>query len=72
MIANAIAVLHGSGEDIGDRLNAAVGMPRETRQVILRNVIAEIVQQEKWVKIGCVVKPERATQVNSSTFDGRL
>jgi hypothetical protein len=25
MIANAIAVLHGSGENIGDRLNATVG-----------------------------------------------
>jgi len=51
-IPNAIAVLNRSGKDIGDRLNAAVGMPRETRQVILRDVITEIVQQEKWVKIG--------------------
>jgi hypothetical protein len=30
-VADAVAVLDGSGENIGDRLNAAMGMPRESR-----------------------------------------
>jgi len=71
-VADAVAVLDGSSENIGDRLNAAMGMPWKARHVILRNVIAKIVKQEKWVKIGCVVKAERAAQVNPGTFNRRL
>jgi hypothetical protein len=53
-------------------LNAAMGMPWEAGQVILRNIIAEIVKEEKRVKIGCVVETECAAQVNSRNFNGRL
>ena len=45
-------------------------VPRETRQVIFRNVVAEIVQQEERVEFRGVAEPERAPQVHSRAFDG--
>jgi hypothetical protein len=41
-VANAVPVLDGSSQNIRDRLNAAMGMPRNSRQEILRYVIAKI------------------------------
>ena len=36
LVAEAVAVLDGAGEHVGDRFDAAVRMPRESGQVILR------------------------------------
>ncbi len=38
----------------------AVGMPGEAGQVVLRVVVAEVVQEEEGVEVGCIAKPERA------------
>src|ERR1041385_6056157 len=62
----------GSSKNIGDRLNAAVRMPRETGEVIARDVVAEIVQQEKRVEVGCVAEAERPAQMHAGAFEGRL
>ena len=43
-VAEAVAVVDRPGKDIGDRLYAAMGMPGETGQVILRSVVAEVVE----------------------------
>src|SRR6202022_1211119 len=67
-VADAVAVLHGSGEDIGDGLNAAMRMPGEARQVILRNVIAEVVEKQERIEVGCIAESECAAQVNSRAF----
>jgi len=45
MISQAVFVLHGPGQHIGDRFDAAVWMPWKARQIILRHIIAKIVQQ---------------------------
>src|SRR6267143_6470177 len=71
-IAHAVAVLHGPGKHVGDRLDAAVRMPRETRQVIFRNIVTKIVEQEEGVKFRGVAEAERAAQVNARTFHRRL
>ena len=68
VVAHAVAMLDGSGEDVGDRLDAAVRMPRKTREIIFRNVIAEIVQQKKRVEVGSVAEAERAAQVHARAF----
>ena len=57
---------------VGDRLDPAVGVPREAGQVILRNVIAEVIEKEKWVEIGGVAEAERAAQVDTRPFEGWL
>ena len=71
-VAHAVAVLHRSRQDVGDRLDSAVRMPREARQVILRNVIAEVVEQEEWVEVGRIAEPERAAQTHARAFKRRL
>src|SRR6267142_194266 len=72
VVAHAVAVLHGPRQDVCDGLDSAVGMPREPRQIVLRNVIAEVIEKEKRVEIGCVAKSERATQVHARAFQGWL
>ena len=72
MVPHAVAMLDGAGEDVGDGLDAAVRMPREARQVILRNVVAEIVEQQEGVEIGRVAEAERAAQVYARAFQGGL
>ena len=60
------------GQDVGDRLDAAVRMPREAGQVILRNVVAEVVQQQERIEVGRVAEAERAAQMHARAFEGRL
>jgi hypothetical protein len=71
-IPHAIAVLHGSGENVGNGFNTSMGMPREAGQIVLGNIIAEVVEQEEGVKILGVAKSECAAQMHASTLDGRL
>jgi len=59
-IAHAIAMFHCAGEDVGDGLDAAVRMPRKAGQVVLRNVVTEVVEQQERVEFGCVAEAERA------------
>ena len=72
LVAHAVAVLHGPRQDVGDGFDAAVRMPRKPGQVILRNVVAEIVEQQKRVEIGRVAETERAAQVHARAFQRRL
>ena len=71
-VAHAVPVLHGPGEDVGDRLDAAVRVPGETGQVILRDVIAEVIEEEERVEVGRVAEAERAAQVHACAFERRL
>jgi hypothetical protein len=36
-------VLHAAGKDIGDGLDAAMRVPRESREVILGVLVAEVI-----------------------------
>jgi hypothetical protein len=71
-IPHAVSVLHGASEDVCDGLDSAMGMPWEPCQIILRNVIAEIVEEEKWIKVGCVAEAERAAQMHAGAFERRF
>ena len=71
-VAHAVAVLHGSGQDVGDGLDAAVRMPGKAGQVILGNVVAEIVEQQERIEVGRVAEAERPAQVHARAFQGGL
>src|SRR5438445_13773430 len=71
MVSHAIAVLDFSREDIGDGFDATVGMPRETRQIILGNVVAEVVQKKEWVEVRCIAETESEAQMHAGAFAGR-
>ena len=42
---------HGAGEHVGDRLDAAVRMPREAGEVVVRVVVAEVVEQQERIEL---------------------
>src|SRR5262249_9714206 len=71
-VPHAVAVLHRSRQDIGDRLYSAMRMPRKACFIILRNVIPEIIEEKKWVEVGCVIETERAAQPHARAFERRL
>src|SRR6476646_12116389 len=71
-VAHAITVLHSSGEHVRDGLNSTVGVPRKSRQIVFGNVVAEVVEKEEWVEIGCVAESERTAQVHARPFQGWL
>src|SRR5262245_43762530 len=62
-------MFHGSSQDVGNRLDAAMRMPWETGCVIGRNVVAEVVEQQKRVEIRGVAKAERAAQMHTGAFE---
>src|SRR5258705_3516753 len=68
VVAHAVRVVDGSGEDVGDGLNSAVRMPRKARGIIFRHVIAKIVQKEKRIKVGCITEAECAAQMHARTI----
>jgi hypothetical protein len=47
-------------------------MPRESRPVILRIVVAEIVQQKKRIELFRLAEPEGALQLDARSLNGRL
>ena len=70
-VAEAVAVLDGAGEHVGDRLDAAVRVPREAGQVVVRVVVAEIVEQQERIELRRVAEAEGAAQLHAGAFHGR-
>ena len=50
-IADAVLVLDGARQHVGDGLDAPVGMGRESCQVIFRIIRAKMVQEQEWVRV---------------------
>ena len=71
-ITKTVAVLHGTGEDIGDRFNPAVRMPRKPCQIFVGVVVAEVIEEEKWVVISSVAEPKRPPQLDAGTLESRF
>src|SRR6185436_9770785 len=70
-IAEAVAMLDRAGEDVGDRLDPAMRMPRKPGHVVARAVVAEIVEQQEWIELGGIAEAERALQLDAGAFNGR-
>ena len=51
LISHAIAVVHGSRENVRDGLDAAMRMPREAGEIIVGNIVAKIVEKKKGIEV---------------------
>src|SRR5690242_10113475 len=71
-IAETVAVRDGAGQNISDRFDAAVRMPRKAGEIVGRTIIAEIVEQQKRIGIGRFTEAESAAQLDACAFDGWL
>jgi hypothetical protein len=61
-------VVDGALEDVGDRLDTAVGVPRKPGEIVVGVFVAKIVEQEKRVVFVCVAEAEGAAQADSRSF----
>ena len=50
-------------QHIGDGLNAAMRMPGEAREIFVRPVVAEIIEQQERIELGGIAKAEGTAQV---------
>src|SRR5579864_667733 len=72
LVAEAIAVFNRTGKHIGDGLDPAMRMPGKSRQVVCGIVVAEIVQQQKWIELLGLAEAEGALQLYARALDCRL
>src|SRR5262245_7991059 len=72
LVAKAVLVFHRAGKHIGDRLDAAMWVPGKSSTVVVRTIIAKIIQQQEGIKGSSIVKTKRAAQFYPGAFDGGL
>ena len=68
LVPHAVAVLHVAGEHVGDGLDPPVRVPGEPLEIVLRSVIAKIVQQQKRVEYRHLAEAEDPLQVHPGPF----
>jgi hypothetical protein len=71
-IAQTITVIDCASQHVGDRFDPAVRMPRKAGEVVRRIVVAEIVEQQKWVVVLGATEPEGAPKFDAGAFHCRL
>jgi len=67
-VSRAVAVLDLSGQHIGDRLDAAVGVPGEALAIMLRRVGPKVIQQQERIRQLRIAKADHAVQVDAGPF----
>ncbi len=67
-VPQAVAVVHGALEHVGDGLDAAVRVPGESLEEVLGALVAEVVEQEEGVELLGLPEPEGATKLHSGAF----
>src|SRR5579871_138508 len=71
-VSQAVAVFDGAGENIGDGLDSAMGMPGKSCPVVVRVIVAEIIQQKKGIELFRLAEAEGALQSDARAFNGGL
>src|SRR5258708_21365755 len=72
LVAHAVAVFDRTSKNVGDGFNATMRMPRKSREKIRRDVVAKVVEQQKWIVLRRAAKAECTPQVHTRTFERRL
>ena len=70
LVAHAVAMFHQPFQHVGDGLDAAVRMPGESGQVLVRVGGMEIVQHQEGIELRHLGIAEGALQVDAGPFDG--
>jgi hypothetical protein len=72
LVAQAVAVVDGAGQDIGDGLDAAVRVPGKAGAVVVGPVVAEIIEQQERIEFTGLAKTEGAAQLDAGALHGGL
>src|SRR5713101_7586722 len=70
LVSQAVAVVHRPGQDIGDGLDAAMRMPGEAGAIVVRAVVAKIVEQQERIELAGLSESERAVELHPGAFHG--
>src|SRR5262249_36878958 len=57
------------GQHVSDGLDPSMRMPGESGQVVIRHVVAKIVQQEKRIVVARLAEAEGAAKMNAGAFE---
>src|SRR5262249_20977571 len=71
-IAEAVAMVDAAGQHVGDGLDSAMRMPRKTGAILLRPVVAEIVEQQERIEFRGVAEAESAAQMHAGALESGL
>ena len=71
-VSEAVAVLDRSCQDVRDCLDTAVRVPGKAREIVFRDVIAKIVEQQEGIELGRVAKAKCAAEVHAGAFGRRF
>src|SRR5262249_27527941 len=71
-VAETVAVFDRSREHIGDRLDAAMRMPRKASQIILRDIVSKVIEEKERVIVGGLPEAERAAKMDPGALQGGL
>ena len=71
-VAEAVPVLDGPREHVGDGLDAAMGMPGEARPVVVRPIVAEVVEQQERIELCRIAEAECPAQLHARSLHGWL
>src|SRR5947199_9483196 len=72
LVAKAVTMLDGAGENVGDCLDPAMWMPRKSSEIVFWIVVAKVIQQQKRIELLRFSETEGALQLNASALDGGL
>src|SRR5262245_38200611 len=70
-VPQAVAMIDRPCQHVGDSLDPAMRMPREAHAVIIRPLVAEVIQQQERVELVGRAEAKCAAQLDASAFDGR-
>src|SRR5437868_10413120 len=67
-VAQAISVFDRACEHVSDRLDAAMRMPRESREVVLGIVVTEIIEQKERIELLGFAKAKGSLKLYARAF----
>jgi hypothetical protein len=71
LIAEAVGMMDGASEDIRDRLDAPVGVPRKAGKVVGWTLVPEIVEEEEGIKFSGISEAEGAAKFHPRSLNCR-
>src|SRR5262245_46815230 len=70
-IAEAVAMFDSARQDVRDRFDPAMRMPRKACEIVARILVAEIVEEEKRIELRGVAESECPPEMHARAFGGR-
>src|SRR5258708_3077550 len=64
-------MIHRAGQDVGDGLDARVRMPGKPGAVVVRAIVAKVVEQQERIELAGVAEAEGAVKLYAGAFHGR-